>query len=229
VLILAVDTSTEQAGLALLDNSVPRAEWSWVAAGNHSQHLHRLLRSLLETERIEPRDLGGLVVATGPGSFSGLRVGVSFAKGLAISLDIPLVGVSTLDATAFTGLHFSQEVLAAIAAGREQLYVGQYRGNEQHFVRTRDYAIMLPGEAAELVGPETMLCGPGAGTLAEELSRQGRPARQEPSLWKLRRPAFLAELGRRRMAEGAANEVHTLEPLYIRRSSAEEQRLAGQE
>jgi tRNA threonylcarbamoyladenosine biosynthesis protein TsaB len=173
--------------------------------------------------------MDGLVVATGPGSFSGLRVGMSFAKGLALSVDMPLVGVSTLDAIAFAGLHLCQEVIAVISAGREQLYAGHYRGDEQHFVRTRDYAIMLPSEAAELVAPGTMLCGPGSGTVAEELTNQGRPARQEPSLWRLRRPAFLAELGRRRIAEGAENEVHTLEPLYIRRSAAEESRLAGQE
>jgi tRNA threonylcarbamoyladenosine biosynthesis protein TsaB len=229
VLILAIDTSTEQAGLALAEDSLLRAEWSWMAAGNHSQHLHRLLRSLLETERIEARDLSGVVVASGPGSFSGLRVGISFAKGLALSLRIPLVGISTLDVIAFAGCLLSREVLATIPAGREQLYVGRYRGDEVGFSRIGDYAIMLPGEATELVGAETLLCGPGAGIMAHELSRQGRDSRREPSVWQLRRPGFLAELGRRSMAEGAADMVHTLEPLYLRRSAAEEKRLARQE
>jgi tRNA threonylcarbamoyladenosine biosynthesis protein TsaB len=229
VLILAVDTSTEQAGLAVLEDGVLRAEWSWTSAGNHSHHLHRLLRSLIETEGIEARNLDAVVVATGPGSFSGLRVGVSFAKGLALSVGIPLVGVSTLDAIAFAGFFLSREILATIPAGREQLYVGHYRGAEEHFVRTGDYAIMLPSEAIEFVGPETMLCGPGAEAVAEELSKQGQPWQQEPSLWRLRRPGFLAELGRRTLAEGAADGVYTLEPLYIRRSAAEDKRLAGQE
>lgn len=229
MLILAIDTSTEQAGLAILEESVPRAEWSWTASGNHSQHLHRLLLSLLHTERIETPDLDAVVVGTGPGSFSGLRVGVSFAKGLALSVGVPLIGVSTLDAIAFTALSLSTDVMAAIPAGRQQLYVGHYRGDEQHFVRVRPLAIEPASEAVESVRPETMLCGPGAQTLMDELAAQGRPSRPEPAMWRLRRASFLAELGRRTLAEGAADQVHTLEPLYLRRSAAEEKRFARQE
>jgi tRNA threonylcarbamoyladenosine biosynthesis protein TsaB len=229
VLILAIDTSTEQAGLALLNGRNPRAEWSWTAAGNHSQHLDRLLRSLLDTERIQPRELEALVVASGPGSFSGLRVGVSFAKGLALALGTPLIGVGTLDAIGFAGCFLSQDVLATLPAGREQLYVGRYGRQNECFVRISDYAIMLPSEAAALANPETMLCGPGSEAVAEALVRDGQPAKLQPSEWSLRRPGFLAELGRRRLAEGVADQVHTLEPLYLRRSAAEEKRLARQE
>jgi tRNA threonylcarbamoyladenosine biosynthesis protein TsaB len=229
VLILAIDTSTEQAGLALLEDRDVRAEWSWTAAGNHSRHLERLLRTLLDTERIQPREFQALVVATGPGSFSGLRVGVSFAKGLALSLGIPLIGVGTLDAIGFTGCFLSEDVLAAIPAGREQLYVGRYEGRQEHFGRVGDYAIMHPSEAATLAQLGTMICGPGADAVGEVLVRNRQPARLQPAEWRLRRPGFLAELGRRRLAEGASDQVHTLEPLYLRRSAAEEKRLARQE
>jgi tRNA threonylcarbamoyladenosine biosynthesis protein TsaB len=227
VLILAIDTSTEQAGVALVEDGVPRAEWTWTTGGNHSRHLHTLLRSVLAVERIEARNVNGIVVASGPGSFSGLRVGVSFAKGMAVALGIPLIGVSTLEVIAFCGVRTGTDVLATIPAGREQLYVGHFRGDEQHLVPTRDFAIMLPSEAVDLVGQETLLSGPGAPAMAEELSREARPARVEPAAWRLRRPGFLAELGSRRLVNGADDQVHTLEPLYIRRSAAEEKRLAN--
>jgi tRNA threonylcarbamoyladenosine biosynthesis protein TsaB len=227
VLILAIDTSTEQAGVAIVDGGVPRAEWSWTAAGNHSQHLDALLRSMLGVERLATGSLDGVVVATGPGSFSGLRVGVSYAKGLALALAIPLIGVSTLEVIAFPGLRAGTDVVATIPAGRQQVYVGHFRGNEERCERIRDFAIMAPSEVADLVGQETLLSGPGAVVVAEELRRKGRPARVEPAVWRLRRPGFLAELGSRRLAEGVEDQVHTLEPLYIRRSAAEEKRAAS--
>lgn len=229
MLILAIDTSTEQAGLALLEDSNVRAEWSWTASGNHSRHLDRLLRSLFDTERIQPRELQALVVATGPGSFSGLRVGVSFAKGLALALGIPLIGVGTLDAIGFAGCFLSEDVLATLPAGRDQLYVGRYEGRQEHFGRIGDYAIMHPGEAAALARQGTVICGPGADAVGKILVRNRQPARLQPAEWRLRRAGFLAELGRRRLAEGARDQVHTLEPLYLRRPAAEEKRLARQE
>ncbi len=229
MLILAIDTSTEQAGLALAEGGAPRAEWTWTAAGNHSQHLDTLLRSMLMVEGIEARAIDAIVAASGPGSFSGLRVGVSFAKGLALALGIPLVGISTLDLVAFCGLRNGSDVLATIPAGREQLYAGQYRGDEQHLERTREYAILSPSEAAALVNSHTILAGPGAPAVAEELVRQGRPARLESAVWRLRRPGLLAELGSRQLVNGVEDQLHTLEPLYLRRSAAEEKRMAGQD
>lgn len=229
MLILAIDTSTEQAGLALTEGGVPRAEWTWTAAGNHSQHLDNLLRSMLLLEGIEARMIDAIVVASGPGSFSGLRVGVSFAKGLALALQIPLAGVCTLDVIAFPSLGHGSEVLATIPAGREQLYVGHFRGDEEHLESLREYAIMRPDEAAALVNPGTILAGWGAPAVAEELARQGRPVRLEGAVWRLRRPGFLAELGNRYLASGGEDQVHTLEPLYLRRSAAEEKRMASQD
>lgn len=226
MLILALDTSTDQAGIALVDDAIIRAEWTWTAAGNHSSHLDRLLRMLLATERVNARELDAIVVATGPGSFSGLRVGVSYAKGLALAVSSTLIGVGTLDTIAFAGVGLAPGALAAIPAGREQLYVGQFRCSEQGLARVDDYAIMLPGAAAALVGAETLLCGPGADSIATELTRQARPARIEPAVRRLRRPGYLAELGRQALVGGAENQVYSLEPLYIRRSAAEEKRLA---
>jgi tRNA threonylcarbamoyladenosine biosynthesis protein TsaB len=229
VLILAIDTSTEQAGLAMVEDGVPRSEWSWTAVGNHSQHLDALLRSMLAIEQLETSSLGAIAVAIGPGSFSGLRVGVSYAKGLALALGIPLIGVSTLEVIAFPGMRVATDVVATIPAGREQLYVGHFHGNEERWERIRDYAIMRPSEVAELVDQYTLLSGSGAAMVAEELRRKGRPARVEPLVWRLRRPGFLAELGSGRLAEGVVDQIHTLEPMYIRRSAAEEKRMASQD
>jgi tRNA threonylcarbamoyladenosine biosynthesis protein TsaB len=229
VLILAIDTSTEQGGLAVVEDGIPRAEWSWTALGNHSQHLDALLRSMLAVEQLETASLNAIAVASGPGSFSGLRVGVSYAKGLALALGIPLIGVSTLEVIAFPGMRVAVNTIATISAGREQLYVGHFRGNEAHWERTRPYAIMQPSEVVELVDEATLLSGPGAVRVAEELRQLGRPARVEPPVWRLRRPGFLAELGSQCLAKGAVDQVHTLEPIYIRRPAAEEKHMASQE
>src|SRR5215210_4830202 len=97
--LLAFDSSTEQAGVALFDG-VRRAEVAWDAGRTQTTSLLGQVHHLLGLLSLTVGDLGAIAVATGPGTFNGLRVGVSLAKGLAIALEIPILGVPTLAAGA---------------------------------------------------------------------------------------------------------------------------------
>ncbi len=223
-MILAIDTSTDQASVALLRAGIPCGEWSWTTRGNHSRHLTRVIRELLLLAGSSISSLEALVVARGPGSFNGIRVGVSEAKGIALALQVPLVGISTLDVIGFQSSRTARDVWAIVSAGRDQVRLGHYQGDGGGWERIGEYRTTSIAEAALLVGGADLLAGCGAEMVARELSRRGLEMRVEPAVWRMRRASFLAELGRRYLEAGGSDQLETLEPLYLRRSAAEEKR-----
>lgn len=226
-LILAIDTSTEQASVALTEDETIRAEWSWTAQRNHSRHLTRVVRELLALEGIHASALAAITVACGPGSFSGVRVGVSYAKGLAMALSIPVVGISTLDVIGFQASAFGADVWALTLAGRGMLNLAHYQGSVDDWGRMGDYLVVTPDRAAELVGSAALLAGPGAELVAATLARRGHEIRIACRPWQLRRAGYLAELGRRYLDAGGEDQLDSLEPIYLRRPAAEEKQAAS--
>lgn len=225
-MILAIDTSTEQASIALAHEATIRAEWSWTAGKNHSRHLIPTIGRLLEIENQTPADLTALVVARGPGSFSGVRVGISAAKGMAMALRIPLVGISTLDVLAFQAAPFCSDVWAVMPAGRGDVYLARYTGSPENWQRSSDYLLLPADQARSKVREADLIVGPGAALLIEDRGDVLFTAFAKPSPWQLRRAGYLAELGRRYLQAGGHDQLDTLEPLYLRPTSAEEKRAA---
>ena len=98
---LAIDTSTETASIALSSEGTAVAEFTWHAGQNHTAELTPGINCLLQQAKLGIGDITGVIVARGPGSFNGLRVGMGMAKGLAFALGIPLVGIGTLEVEAY--------------------------------------------------------------------------------------------------------------------------------
>lgn len=228
-MILALDTSDGQASVALCRDGLVIAEWSWDTAGSHSRHLHLAVRQMLALVSVSVRDIMALVVARGPGSFSGLRVGVSFAKGLAMALDVPLAGISTLDAIAFQASVGSDSVWATMPAGRTQVYAARFEGQGSMWRRSSEYLIVSEEEMVVLSADGGLLAGPAGRAIAARAALLGEPRDVAPLALHLRRAAFLAELGKQYFDRGGLDEGSTLEPLYLRRSAAEEKRASLQE
>lgn len=220
--ILAIDTSTDHAGVALMRAGEVTYECSWQARGNHSRQLPSVLREMFRLQELSPPDVSAVVVASGPGSFSGVRVGISQAKGLALALELPLVGISTLDVIAFQTSAWSEDVWAITSAGRQHVNLARYGGRDEQWRRVSEYAVVTLAEAVELVRTGQLLAGDGAPAVAREAALQGHQLRLPPPPWRLRRTGFLAELGRRYLDAGGRDELDHLEPLYLRASAAEE-------
>jgi len=223
--ILAIDTSTAQASVALSNKSGVQAEISWTAGSHHSTQLFRALDTLFELSGSNIKDVGALAVATGPGSFSGIRVGMSASKAFALALDIPLAGVSTLDVLAAGSR--GPNVCAIISAGRGQYYLARYQIQQSRVVRSGEYLLLSLSQLTAHVYEDDCLCGEELPEVSEYLSANGISVSREP--WaSLRRASLLAELGRAYFAQGGRDESHEAEPLYLRRSAAEEKRDAAQ-
>ena len=213
---LAIDTSTETASIALVKDSKVLAELTWCCGENHTVELMPNLSYLLSQTGLSLQSVSCVIVATGPGSFNGLRVGVSTAKGLAFALSIPIVGISTLEAQAYQHAETGLPVCAVSNAGRGEIAVGMYqkkRGGWRQLVV--EHITTVDMLCSEIRG-KTVVCGEYLPAL-EQIKKHLRQKAVMPTPAALvRRAGFLAELGQQRINAGNYDEPATLQPLYLR-------------
>ncbi|HEV2127628.1 MAG TPA: tRNA (adenosine(37)-N6)-threonylcarbamoyltransferase complex dimerization subunit type 1 TsaB [Thermomicrobiales bacterium] len=208
--VLAIDTSAERAGVALW-NGTALHEMVWPSDRRQTTEAMSRIDDLLASADVDVREIVGVVVAQGPGTFTGLRVGMSIAKGLAIALGIPIAGVPTLDAIALPWAQANRSVVAMLAAGRGRLVW-------QSISPGGPSAIPVNGTPAELLAslagarPDAMV-GELPVALREALSGAAVPVLSEPGLTS--RIGAIALLGAHRLRHGHADDLVTLEPLYV--------------
>jgi len=218
--VLAADTATEALGLCLRTGEDTRCEL--VEAGfRHSETLLPHVRRLLEDAALSPGDLDLLVCSLGPGSFTGIRIGLAALKGLAFAAragGVPLVGVSTLEGLAWRYRGLPCPVVAVNASLRSRYHAGAFRGGrlEGNYLEEE-----LPELAARLAGePALLLTGSGAGKLHELLAaRRGTAGLLLDGGLAPADPAGLLEAGAEAFRRSGAGG--DLAPLYLRKSQAE--------
>lgn len=227
-MIIAIDTATETASVAIAhpDGAVA-AELTWRAGRNHTMHVHPTLHHMMMLAGISTNDLTGIVATRGPGSFTGIRIGLATAKGLAQGLDVPIVGVGTLAAAALGVAHLRRTVWSVVNAGRGQYAVAAYRAsNDGGVEQLVEEAILSPEELVSNMaerGEACILTGEFDEELVEEArSSLGDALTIAPDVVRTRTAANAARLGLLRLGRGDFDDVATLEPLYLRPPAAVE-------
>ena len=151
-MLLAIDTSTRQAGIALYERRRGLlAEQIWFTANRHTEELMPAIASLFAVAGATPGDLAAVAVAIGPGSFTGLRVGLAAAKGLALAQGIPIVGIPTLDVTAYPHQRQPVPVIAIAQAGRGRVYWAPYAHGPGGWGPQEPFALSTIPEVANTV------------------------------------------------------------------------------
>ena len=209
-LLLALDTSTSTASVALFDGQRVVSETTWLAGREHSTRLLVEMEVALERVGRTEQEVTGLAVARGPGSFTGVRVALSVAKGMAAGLGIPLWGVSSLDVLALAAGEVDLPVRAVLEAGRGRYASGLYRGKaavEPPRLATLD-------ELITLLHQETLVIGELAPDARERLKSR-TPARLADPAACVRRAGFLAELGWRMAQRGEPGDPARVDAVYI--------------
>jgi tRNA threonylcarbamoyl adenosine modification protein YeaZ len=223
---LAIDTATEIASIALSSGGKVEAEMSWPSGQNHTVELIPNLLHLLRQAKIEPdgqwrAKIQAIIVSKGPGSFNGLRVGVSTAKGLAFAMDIPLVGIGTLEVEAFPYAKTGLPICPLQEAGRGEIATALYQMQNGEWQKTIEEHITTVERLCPDIASRTLFCGRfSPDTVKRIVENLGELAVTVPGT--LRRAGVLAELGWRRLERGENDDVATLQPLYLRRPAITE-------
>jgi len=243
VLILAMDTSTMVGGVALLKDGITLGEHILNVRATHSERLMSSVEALMAAADVGPGDLDAIACGVGPGSFTGVRIGVSACKAMAYALSIPIVSVPSLDALAYGRGRGARAVWCLIDARHERCYSASFVPLESGDVWRPEmasaYAVRHVGEVATLAretasapassvsgdngSPERVLfLGDGALAYAESL-RSELPGVAEipPAPMCILRPSQVGLLGFDLLSAGIADDPASVVPMYLRPSEAE--------
>ena len=228
MMLLALESSAKAASCAVLSDGVLLAS-AWQATGlTHSRTLLPMVEEMLRSSELAVQDMDAFAVAAGPGSFTGLRIGVSAVKGLAWAAEKPCIPVSTLEAMAWPLAHLEGSIVCAMDARRQQIYNAAFHGGGGELKRLReDRAISLEeaaGDLGALDGP-MYIVGDGAELCRDFFTREGISCELAPGQLRLQSAVGAVMAAWRRWPEGCVS-AQELVPTYLRLSQAERERLA---
>jgi tRNA threonylcarbamoyladenosine biosynthesis protein TsaB len=215
-MILAIDTATRSASLAVHDGTNVRAEFTWDTSDHHTVELMPRLVELLAQINLSIEQISGLGVSIGPGSFTGVRVGVALAKGLAVSRNIPIVGVRSTDILAYAVNWCKPPLVIVVRAGRNRLIAARYTKTRSEWQPDGDFILTT----ADLIGEQwdrpTVLGGELTAGERETIERRlGDRVRILAPAFALRRAGFLAEIAWQRIRAGTIDDPAALQPIYL--------------
>jgi tRNA threonylcarbamoyladenosine biosynthesis protein TsaB len=214
---LIIDTSASHGSVAVWAEGELRRVVSWSSRHNHTSDLMPSVERVVGDSGLTVADIAGIAVATGPGGFSALRAGLGAAKGLSFATGAPVVGLSTLEGTAYPYRSLGFPVCAMIGAGRDLVGFARFRLLDGRWMRRSPDRVSPVARVLAASGRHTLFCGEGAATYAAELTEamgsRAHVAGDEPSLARLR---GLAELGAARLDAGDVDAIAALQPHYLR-------------
>lgn len=214
-MLLAVDTSTAQVGVAVYDGAQVHGEYIWRSRQHHTVELAPAIAELLARCGLSMDEMRALGVALGPGSFTSLRVGLSLVKGLALACDLPLIGIPTLDIYAAGQPVSDLPLLTAIQAGRGRLAVGWYQSAGSGWQAHGPARVVTIDALIDEIQAPCIVCGEFSAGERERLAKDGANIRLVSAAQSLRRPALLAELAWARWQRGDVDEEASLAPIYL--------------
>lgn len=213
-MLLAIDTSTSMTGIALYDGERVLAECTWQGPGYQTVELAPEIGLLLRRVGHKAGDLRAIAVATGPGSFTGLRIGIALAKGLALSGGRELIGIPTMDVMAQAQPKLDTRLYVVLEAGRGRVAGMWYKWSRNGWQSDGELQLSSEEELPEAITEEASICGELNKEVRRLLRKQAHIKQASPASCH-RRPGFLAELGWNRWRKGESSDPKTLSPIYI--------------
>ena len=224
--VLALETSSMVASVAIINEDKLLAEFTVNNKKTHSQILMPIVEQVIDRLDLTPSDIDVFAVSSGPGSFTGIRIGVATVKSLGQALNKPVVGVSGLDGLAFNLVHFNGVICPMMDARNSQVYTCLYRSNEIEIVRLKEYMAIRVVDLARFMresGEAVMFCGDGVFMHKELLVEEmGERAKFAQSPFMFQRASSIAFLALKKAKLNAVLNYNELQPFYLRKSQAEQ-------
>lgn len=223
--ILSLDTSTSSAACAILEDNKLLGEITFNDKKQHSIILMPEINYLLNNLKLQLKDIDGYVVSKGPGSFTGLRIGMATVKGLAQGTDKPFIGISTLDALAYNLAYTSGIICPIMDALRDNVYTALYKFENEELKQLTDYMAIHIDELISMLKehptPNVTFIGDGIPKFREKLSESFENVYFAPAHLNVAKAASLGELGLLKLKNGESDNLLSFAPIYLRKSQAE--------
>ena len=226
--ILAFETSAKAASVALLEEDRLTGEYYQNSGQTHSRTILKMAEDLLENCGVGVKDVTAVACAAGPGSFTGIRIGVAAAKGFAWGAELPCVGVSTLEGMAYQAMDFEGIICCAMDARRQQVYHALFECRDGKLTRLReDCAISMEEVEKELEKYEKrkIIVGDGAQLCYNTFGKTMPGCICAPEHLRMQRASGVALAARNLLLTGAEFDGAALVPNYLRLSQAERERM----
>ncbi|NOX97985.1 MAG: tRNA (adenosine(37)-N6)-threonylcarbamoyltransferase complex dimerization subunit type 1 TsaB [Nitrospirae bacterium] len=227
--ILGIETSTRTGSVALVQGEGVIAEYTLNSKETHTARLMPMIDHILKDAHLTIRQMDAVAVSLGPGSFTGLRIGIATAKGLCLALRKPLIGISTLDALAHNIGHTSQLICPLLDARKGEVYTAIYRyrlpGKKQRLEKLSKDMVLSLDKLLSKINASTVFLGDVFDSYRDLIGKRlGKKASFAPPALNFPRAANVAVLGLEKLQSGEEEPgLSEIEPLYVRRPEAEVQ------
>lgn len=227
--ILSIDTSSLVATVAVINDDKLLGEYTINSPMTHSQKLMPIIDELLSTLELTMEDIDYIAISRGPGSFTGIRIGIATVKGLAHLRNIPIIGVSSLEGLAYNITYSNELICPIMDARRNQVYTGVYKWINHKLINIVDEAPLSIDELMDKLEEreeKIIFLGDGLGRYKDDIvSRMGDKASFAPLYVNMQRASSIAQLALDKINDGKSNPESYLNitPIYLRKSEAERQ------
>jgi tRNA threonylcarbamoyladenosine biosynthesis protein TsaB len=222
MIVLGIETSTHSGSVAIIDGDTILGEIFLNVGPSHSEKLLPMVDWLLREAGMKRNDIEGVAVSSGPGSFTSLRVGISTAKGMAFSLGIPIVGVSSLEVLSRNLLHTPYAICTTIDARRKQVYAAFFKCIGDETIRLKEDCLISPVELLEIINEGTIFVGNGAVLYRDLIEKSlGDLAMFCTSSFNFPKASHCAQVAIKKMNSDNKGEISQLSPQYLSKADAE--------
>lgn len=222
--ILSIDSSTQSATCAVIEDDKLLGEITFNYKKQHSVILMTIIDNLLRNIGSNINAIDGFVVSKGPGSFTGLRIGMATVKGLSQGTNKPFISISSLDALAYNMAYTQGIICPILDALRGNVYTALYKFEKDNLIRLTDYKIISIDELINLIRTKnapTTFIGDGIKLFKEHILENIPESLFAPAHLNLVKASALGELGIKKLSEGKSDDIYNSSPIYIRKSQAE--------
>lgn len=222
--ILSFDSATESATCALIEDEKLLGEITFNYKKQHSVLIMTMIDTLLHNSNTDITEVDGFIISKGPGSFTGLRIGMATFKGICNGLNKPLLGISSLDALAYNLAYTDGIICPILDALRGNVYTAIYKFDKNTLVKLEDYSAIAVEDLIEKLkqyNSKVTFIGDGVYKHRETISKNLPLSCFAPTHLNVVKASSLGELGYNLLKEGSAENIYTLAPLYIRKPQAE--------
>jgi len=212
--ILSIDTATDICGIAITEDKQLITEYRSNFKRAHAEKIINSMARVLEDAALSLTELDGIAVSIGPGSFTGLRIGLSVVKGIAFSNNLPVVSVVTLDALAYQALFRNDQICPIIKAQADEAYTALYKVKDFTLERTCDYRLINLDMLEDFITRKTLVINNGMKNLNEYTNNE--LIQIAPEELSFLSGITFAQLGYEKFQKGEVENIETLEPFYLK-------------